>query len=53
MEEPIACTFSPSEYGDRTSELAAVAGRALRSREQTADGERPHDVQPIIAELFV
>jgi len=40
MDEPIACTHAPGEYEDRTSELAALAARALRSREQTPDGER-------------
>lgn len=40
MDAPIACTLSPGEYRGRTSKLAALAGRALRSREQTPDGER-------------
>jgi hypothetical protein len=40
MEQPIACTLSPGRYEERTGELAALAARALRSREQTADGER-------------
>jgi hypothetical protein len=40
MEPPIACTLSPGEYQDRTADLAALAARALRSRKQTADGER-------------
>ena len=40
MDQPIACTLSADQYGDRTRELAALAARALRSREQTADGER-------------
>ena len=40
MEQPIACTLSPGRVPDRTGELAALAARALRSREQTADGER-------------
>ena len=40
MEQPIACTLTPGQYQDRTGELTALAGRALRSREQTADGER-------------
>src|SRR5688500_7792037 len=40
MEQPIACTLSPGQYQDRTAELAELAGRALRSREQTPDGER-------------
>ena len=40
MEQPIACTLSPGQYQDRTGELAALAARVLRSREQTPDGER-------------
>jgi hypothetical protein len=40
MEQPIACTLTPSEFRNRTGELAALAARALRSREQTAHGER-------------
>jgi hypothetical protein len=40
MEQPIACSLSPGQYRGRTRELAALAARALRSREQTADGER-------------
>lgn len=40
MDQPIACTLTPIEYRDRTDELAALSARALRSREQTADGER-------------
>ena len=40
MEQPIACTLGAAEYKDRTAELAALAERALRSREQTPDGER-------------
>jgi hypothetical protein len=40
MEQPLACTLMPGQYADRTGELAALAARALRSREQTADGER-------------
>jgi hypothetical protein len=40
MEPPIACTLSRSDYADRTRELAALAARALRSREPTPDGER-------------
>jgi hypothetical protein len=39
-ETPIACTLSPGQYRDRTGELAALAARALRSREQTPDGEQ-------------
>jgi hypothetical protein len=40
MDHPIACTLAPGEYGDRTAQLTALAGRALRQREQTPDGER-------------
>jgi hypothetical protein len=40
MKQPIACTLSPGQHQDRTGELAALAARALRSRDQTADGER-------------
>jgi hypothetical protein len=40
MEQPIACTLSPDQYNDRTNDLAALAARALRSREQTVGGER-------------
>jgi hypothetical protein len=39
-EAPIACTLSPGQYENRTGELAALAARALRSREPTADGEQ-------------
>jgi hypothetical protein len=40
MDQPIACTLSPGEFQDRTGRLAALAARALRSREATAGGER-------------
>jgi hypothetical protein len=40
MEHPIACTLSPAGYRQRTDELTALAGRALRSREQTTGGHR-------------
>jgi hypothetical protein len=40
MDVPIACTLSPDQYRRRTDDLAALAARALRTREQTADGER-------------
>lgn len=40
MEPPIACTLTPGQHKDRTAELSRLAARALRSREQTADGER-------------
>jgi hypothetical protein len=40
MEQPIACTLTPGAYHKRTAQLAGLAARALRSRKQTADGER-------------
>ena len=40
MDQPIACTLSAAQYKDRSGELAALAARALRWREQTPDGER-------------
>lgn len=40
MDQPIACTLTSGAYRDRVDELAALAARALRSREPTADGER-------------
>jgi len=52
MERLIACSLNPGEHKDRTRELAAVLGLVLRLRQQTADGDRPHRVLPIIAELF-
>ena len=39
-EIPIACTLTPGAYQDRTAQLTALAARALRSRRQTARGER-------------
>lgn len=40
MDQPIACTLTTDEYRTRTDDLAALAARALRSRETTAGGER-------------
>jgi hypothetical protein len=40
MEQAIACTLSAAEYRARIADLAALAAHALRSRTQTADGER-------------
>ena len=40
MEQPIACTLTPGAYRERIEALTALAARALRSRERTADGER-------------
>jgi hypothetical protein len=54
----VACTLSPGQYGDRTGALAALASRALRSREQTQAGERllftdtpqiEHELRAVIA----
>ena len=39
-DAPIACTLTPGQYADRTGGLAALAARALRTRKQTAAGER-------------
>lgn len=36
----IACTLTPGQYQARTGRLAALAARALRTREHTDDGER-------------
>jgi hypothetical protein len=58
MEQPIACTLSRGQYEDRTDELAALAARALRSRERSVDGERliftdtpeiEHELRAVIA----
>jgi len=40
MHEPIACALPAGAYRERTAALSALATRALRSREPTADGER-------------
>jgi hypothetical protein len=40
MTEPIACTLTPEARAARGGELAALAARALRSRERTDAGER-------------
>jgi hypothetical protein len=55
MDQPITCTLSAREYRGRTDELAALAARALRSRERTAGGERLTfaDTPEIEAELRV
>ena len=34
------CTLTPAQYTKRTDELAALAARALQSRERTVTGER-------------
>lgn len=38
--EPIACTLSAADYTERTQDTAALARRALRSRQPIADGTR-------------
>jgi len=38
--EPVACTLSPAARAVRGYDLAALAARALCSREPTPDGER-------------
>jgi hypothetical protein len=40
MDQPLACTLSPRDYTARIAELRALIARALRTREQTATGER-------------
>jgi hypothetical protein len=40
MDEPIACTLSPSDYRDRTGEMSALARDALRRREPIDRGVR-------------
>ena len=40
MGTPIACTLNPGEYQSRIGALSALGERALRSRQQTARGER-------------
>jgi hypothetical protein len=40
VDTPIACTLTPTQYQERAAELASLAERALRSREQTDRGER-------------
>jgi hypothetical protein len=40
MEHPIACTLQPADYRQRIDQLAALAQRALRSRELTDSGVR-------------
>jgi hypothetical protein len=40
MNQPIACSLSRDQYGDRIGELSGLAGRALRRREPTTHGER-------------
>ena len=40
MDQPIACTLSAADYAVRTDDTAALARRALRSREPIPDGTR-------------
>ena len=40
MNQPIACTLTPAEYTDRTTELRELADDALRSRTSIPGGER-------------
>jgi hypothetical protein len=40
MEQPIACTLNRADYAERTQDTAALARRALRSREPIPDGTR-------------
>jgi hypothetical protein len=40
MDQPIACTLSDAEYAERTQDSAALARRALRSRQPIPDGTR-------------
>ena len=40
MDEPIACTLTPTQHADRTAQLAELAREALRSRAPIAGGER-------------
>ena len=40
MTPPIACTLTADQLRGRVHDLAALAARALRSREPTAEGER-------------
>jgi hypothetical protein len=40
MDQPIACTLTPAAYAARTEDTAALARRALRSREPLLGGVR-------------
>jgi hypothetical protein len=40
MDQPIACTLTPTQSADRTARLRALAREALRSRAPIAGGER-------------
>jgi hypothetical protein len=40
QDGPVACTLTPDDYRDRTADLAALASRALRSRQPIDGGER-------------
>jgi hypothetical protein len=40
MDEPIACSLSAREYGERAAEMTVLAGAALLAREPLAHGVR-------------
>ncbi len=40
MNQPVACTLTPTQYADRTAQLSALAREALRSRAPIAGGQR-------------
>jgi hypothetical protein len=40
MDQPIACSLSPTDRAVRKDDLGALARRALRSREPLPDGAR-------------
>lgn len=39
-DRPVACTLTPGEYRDRTTDYAELAARALRTREPIDGGQR-------------
>jgi hypothetical protein len=40
MDAPIACTLTPGEFAGRSSDIAALSARALRSRHAIPGGAR-------------
>lgn len=40
MDQPIACTLTPTQHADRAAQLSALAREALRSRAPIAGGQR-------------
>jgi hypothetical protein len=40
MDNPVACSLSPTDYQARKHQIAQIARRALRSREPLAGGAR-------------